>query len=213
MALLTPLGSLPYPQPADAANIPVHIQSLAEAVDGRTVLRFADGAARDTKVTAPVAGMLCWLSTPKQYWYYTGSVWAQLAPAPVHKANSTVGTTAATAFVETLTGSTGDPTVAAFTAPASGSVLVSVGARISSSTTGTCFMSANVRAGSGSTVVLAAGDGRSAIATGTGQVSASTQYLVSGLTPNSAYTATAAYRCTTGTATFAFRFLTVTPVN
>ncbi|MFF3711137.1 hypothetical protein [Streptomyces phaeochromogenes] len=213
MALLTPLGSLPYPQPADAANIPVHIQSLAEAVDGRTVLRFADGAARDAKVTAPVAGMLCWLSTPKQYWYYTGSVWSQLAPAPVHKANSTVGTTAATAFVETLTGSTGDPTAAAFTAPASGSVLVSVGARISNSTTGTCFMSANVRAGSGSTVVLAAGDGRSAISTGTGQISASTQYLVGGLTPNSAYTATAAYRCTAGTATFAFRFLTVTPVN
>ncbi|MFD3378374.1 MULTISPECIES: hypothetical protein [unclassified Streptomyces] len=213
MALLTPLGSLPYPQPADAANIPVHIQSLAEAVDGRTVLRFADGAARDTKVTAPVAGMLCWLSTPKQYWYYTGSVWAQLAPAPVHKANATVGTTASTAFVETLTGSTGDPTAAAFTAPASGSVLVSVGARISNSTTGTCFMSANVRAGSGSTVVLAAGDGRSALSTGTGQVSASTQYLVGGLTPNSAYTATAAYRCTAGTATFAFRFLTVTPVN
>ncbi|MCZ4506881.1 hypothetical protein O3Q52_01390 [Streptomyces sp. ActVer] len=212
MALLTPLGSLPYPQPADAANIPVHIQSLAEAVDGRTVLRFADGAARDAKVTAPVAGMLCWLSTPKQYWYYTGSVWSQLAPAPVHKANPTVGTTAATAFVETLTGSTGD-SVAAFTAPASGSVLVSVGARISNSTTGTCFMSANVKAGSGSTVVLAAGEGRSAISTGTGQVSASTQYLVSGLTPNSAYTATAAYKCTTGTATFAFRFLTVTPVN
>ncbi|MFD9191694.1 hypothetical protein ACFWCA_26100 [Streptomyces phaeochromogenes] len=213
MALLTPLGSLPYPQPADAANIPVHIQSLAEAVDGRTVLRFADGAARDAKVTAPVAGMLCWLSTPKQYWYYTGSVWTQLAPAPVHKANPTVGTTTATAFVETLTPSTGDPTAAAFTAPASGSVLVSVGARINSSTTGTCFMSANVKAGSGSTVVLAAGDGRSAISTGTGQVSASTQYLVSGLTPNSAYTATAAYKCTAGTATFAFRFLTVTPVN
>ena len=213
MALLTPLGSLPYPQPADAANIPVHIQSLAEAVDGRTVLRFADSAARDTKVTAPVAGMLCWLSTPKQYWYYTGSVWTQLAPAPVHKANATGGTTASTAFVETLTGSTGDPTVAGFTAPASGSVLVSLGSRISNSATGTCFMSANVRAGSGSTVVLAAADSRSAISTGTGQISASTQYLVNGLTPNSVYSATAAYRCTAGTATFFYRFVTVSPIG
>ncbi|MFH8465326.1 hypothetical protein [Streptomyces sp. NPDC017991] len=214
MALLTPLGSLPYPQPADAANIPVHIQSLAEAVDGRTVLRFADSAARDSKVTAPVAGMLCWLGTPKQYWYYTGSAWAQLAPSPVHKANATAGTTASTAFVEALTGSTGDPTVATFTAPASGSVLVSLGARISNSAAaGTCLMSANVRASSGSTVVLAAADGRSAISTGTGQISGSTQYLVTGLTPNSAYTATAAYRCTTGTATFMYRFVTVTPVN
>lgn len=141
MALLTPLGSLPYPQPADAANIPVHIQSLAEAVDGRTVLRFADAATRDAKVTAPVAGMLCWLGTPKQYWYYTGSVWTQLAPGPVHKANTTAGTTTSTAYVETLTGSTGDPTTVTFTAPASGAVLVSVGARISSSAATACHMS------------------------------------------------------------------------
>ncbi|MEU5700374.1 hypothetical protein [Streptomyces aurantiacus] len=64
----------------------MHIQSLAEAVDGRTVLRFAVSTARDIKVTAPVAGMICRLSTPKRYWYYTGSIWTQLAPAPVHKA-------------------------------------------------------------------------------------------------------------------------------
>ncbi|GAX52986.1 hypothetical protein [Streptomyces olivochromogenes] len=214
MALLTPLGSLPYPQPADAANIPVHMQSLAEAVDGRTVLRFADAATRDTKVTAPVAGMLCWLSTPKQYWFYTGSVWTQLAPGPVHKANSTAGTTTAASYVESLTGSTGDPTAVTFTAPASGAVLVALGARLSSSATGTsCFMSANVR--QGTTVVLAAADARSAISTGTDQCSVSTQFQVTGLTPNGVYTATAAYKssATTATATGAYRFVTVTPVN
>ncbi|MEU9188585.1 hypothetical protein AB0D14_29430 [Streptomyces sp. NPDC048484] len=82
-----------------AQEQPLEPDAFAEAVDGRTVLRFADSAARDTKVTAPVAGMLCRLSTPKQYWYYTGTVWAQLAPAPVHKANATGGTTASTAFM------------------------------------------------------------------------------------------------------------------
>jgi hypothetical protein len=212
MALLTPLGSLPYPQPADAANIPVHMQSLAEAVDGRTVLRFADAATRDTKVTAPVAGMLCWLSTPKQYWFYTGSVWTQLAPGPVHKANTTAGTTTSTAYVETLTGSTGDPTTVTFTAPASGAVLVSVGARISSSAATACHMSANIRLNT--TVALAAADTRAALVVGTNQCSATTQLQVTGLTVNGVYTATAAYKsaATTSTAAFANRFITVTPV-
>ncbi|MFF3575790.1 hypothetical protein [Streptomyces mirabilis] len=212
MALLTPLGSLPYPQPADAANIPVHIQSLAEAVDGRTVLRFADAATRDAKVTAPVAGMLCWLGTPKQYWYYTGSAWTQLAPGPVHKANTTAGTTTSTAYVETLTGSTGDPTTVTFTAPASGAVLVSVGARISSSAATACHLSANIRLNT--TVALAAADTRAALVVGTNQCSATTQFQVTGLTVNGVYTATAAYKsaATTSTATFANRFITVTPV-
>ncbi|MFI6057473.1 hypothetical protein [Streptomyces sp. NPDC051286] len=212
MSLLTPLGSLPYPQSTDAANVPLHIQSLAESVDGRTVLRFADAATRDAKVTAPVAGMLVWLTTPGRLHYYTGSYWALVAPGPVHKANSTTGTTASTAYVETLTGSTGDPTAVTFTAPPGGSVLVTVGARISGSATSASFMSANIR--QGTTVTLAAADTRAAIVTGTNQASASSQFQVTGLTANGIYTATAAYKsaATTNTATFVYRFVTVTPM-
>ncbi|MGW7611378.1 hypothetical protein ACWGKW_29785 [Streptomyces sp. NPDC054766] len=213
MALLTPLGSLPYPQPADAANVPQHIQSLAEAVDGRTVLRFADAATRDAKVTSPVAGMLVWLSTPKQFWYHTGSAWAQLAPGPVHLANTTTGTTTSASYVETLTGSTGDPTAVTFTAPASGSVLVTVGARINSSAATAAYISANIRLST--TVTLAAADARAAISYGTNLCSATTQFQVTGLTVNSSYTATLAYKsaATTSTATFTNRFVTVTPVT
>jgi hypothetical protein len=212
MSLLTPLGGLPYPQPSDVANIPLHLQSLAEAVDGRTVLRFADAASRDAKVVAPVAGMLAWLSTPKQFTYYTGTAWAQLGPGPSHKANTTQGTTSSTTYVETLTGSTGDPTIAAFTAPPSGSVLVSVGARANSSAVTACYASANIKLST--TTVLAAADARAAIATGTAALSASAQFQVTGLTAGGAYTATLAYKSglTTSTATFANRFVTVTPV-
>ncbi|MGW6362096.1 hypothetical protein ACWFR5_44755 [Streptomyces sp. NPDC055092] len=212
MSLLTSLGGLPYPQPSDAANIPQHLQSLAEAVDGRTVLRFADAASRDAKVVAPVAGMLAFLTTPKQFTYYTGTAWAQLGTGPVHKANTTTGTTTSTAYVETLTGSTGDPTTVTFTAPPSGAVLITVGAKVNSSAATACYASANVK--NGATTVLAAADARAAVTTGTSAFSASTQFQVTGLTVNTAYTATLAYKSavTTSTATFTNRFITVTNV-
>ncbi|MFJ2646414.1 hypothetical protein ACIO1C_06760 [Streptomyces sp. NPDC087420] len=212
MAVLTPLGNLPYPQSTDAANVPLHIQSLAEAIDGRTVLRFTDAATRDARVTAPVAGMLVWLNTPGRFFHYSGSQWQPVVPGAVHKANTTAGTLAVTAYTETLTGSTGDPTAVTFTVPLSGSVLVSVGARISGSAASASFMSANIR--TGTTVTLAAADARAAIVSGTNQCSASTQFQVNGLTSGAVCTATAAYKsaATTNTATFTNRFVTVTPL-
>ncbi|MYV54207.1 hypothetical protein [Streptomyces sp. SID3212] len=213
MAALTPLGNLPYPQPTDAANVPLHIQSLAESIDGRTVLRFLDAATRDARVTAPVAGMLVWLNTPGRFFHYSGTQWQPVVPGAVHKANTTTGTLAAvTTYTETLTGSTGDPTAVTFTVPLSGSVLVSVGARISSSAAAAAsFMSANIR--TGTTVTLAAADARAAIVTGTNQCSASTQFQVNGLTSGAVCTATAAYKsATSNTSTFTNRFVTVTPL-
>ncbi|MEU6389798.1 hypothetical protein [Streptomyces sp. NPDC046939] len=211
MSLLTPLGGLPYPQPSDAANIPLHLQSLAEAVDGRTVLRFADQVSLDAKVPAPVAGMLAFLTTPKQYVYYNGAFWAALSPAPVLSGNSGAGTTTSTAYVEAPTGSTA--TSVSFVAPSSGTIQIALGARVSNSVASASgYVSAIVK--KGTTVVLAAADARSALATGTGLLSASTQFQVSGLAVNTAHTVTLAYKssATTSTATFANRFLTVTSV-
>ncbi|MFJ1550183.1 hypothetical protein [Streptomyces sp. NPDC088246] len=213
MSLLTPLGGLPYPQATDTANVPLHMQSLAEAVDGRTVLRFADAATRDAKVTAPVAGMLAWLTSPGRLFHHTGTQWHPVVPGPVHKANSTTGNTASATYVETLAASTGDPTAVTFTAPPSGSVLVQLGARISSNGAASGLMSANIR--TGTTLTLAAADTRAAIVSGTNQSSASTQFQVSGLAAGAVCTATAAYKSSTtaNTATFVYRFLTVTPLT
>ncbi|MGW7056819.1 hypothetical protein [Streptomyces sp. NPDC054887] len=213
MVQLTPLSSLPYPQPADAANVPLHLQSLAEAVDGRTVLRVASTVALSS-VAAPVTGMLAWVTSPGRYYYYTGSYWHPVIPSPVVKLNPVAGTTASATYIEALTGSTGDAMAAAFTAPPSGAVLVTVGARISSSvSTGAGYMSMTVK--QGTTVTLATADTRAAVFGGGMQCSVSTQFQVSGLSGGVAYTATPAYRssATTSTATFANRFLRVDPVH
>ncbi|MET9733788.1 hypothetical protein ABZZ79_24990 [Streptomyces sp. NPDC006458] len=78
MTLYTPLSGLPYPQPTDTANLPLHLQSLAEGIDSRTILRYATATDRDSAVTTPVAGMVAWLSTPGTLTYYTGSAWIAL---------------------------------------------------------------------------------------------------------------------------------------
>ncbi|WP_055565462.1 hypothetical protein [Streptomyces atriruber] len=208
MVALTPLGSLPYPQPADNADIPVHLQSLAEAVDGRTVLRFADAAARDAKVTDPIPGMIAWLNNPGHHYYFTAAKqWTPMAPGPIAWFSSLSGTTGSSSYVETLTGAT-EPFAVTFIAPPSGTSLLMVGARVNNSAAGTAYFSASVK--QGTRVVSAAADTRAAVVGGTTSTSASSVFPLTGLTPGAAHTVTGAFRTTATSTAFANRFLTIT---
>ncbi|MEU9332002.1 hypothetical protein AB0D49_02430 [Streptomyces sp. NPDC048290] len=104
MTLYTPLGGLPYPQPTDTANLPLHLQSLATAVDGRTVLRYPDADDRDADVTTPVAGMVAWLTTPGTLSYYTGTQWIALGAWHTYTPTWTAATTNPSIGDGTLTG-------------------------------------------------------------------------------------------------------------
>ncbi|MGK5639708.1 hypothetical protein ACSNOK_15555 [Streptomyces sp. URMC 126] len=211
--LLTPLSKFPYPQPTDAADIPAHLQSLAVALDGGTVLRFPDAAARDQALNKPAAGMVVWLDKPGQLFLYAAAGWTPVVQGPAYKINAKAGTTASTTYVETLTGSDGDPMAVAFTAPLSGSVLVTVGAYMGGGASAAAFMTVAIR--QGTTVTVAASDERAAMALGTGRASAQHQFLVTGLTAGTAYTATPAYRtaAANSTASFEKRFVRVDPAS
>ncbi|MFI6644285.1 hypothetical protein [Streptomyces sp. NPDC050504] len=209
----TPLSNLPHPQPSDPADLPAHLKALADAVDGRTVMRFGDATARDAKLTAPVAGMVAWVGSPGRMMYYTGSAWVPVAPVPVFKVNMDDGDTASTAYTETL-----DNTAAMsapFTVPASGQVIVTVGSymRASAATPVTAYMSAVVR-NAANAVHLAAGDNRSAAVTTTDRISVSSQFLVEGLAVGTVCTATPAYRAgkPDSRAYFDSRFIRIDPI-
>ncbi|WP_326704069.1 hypothetical protein [Streptomyces cyaneofuscatus] len=210
----TPLSNIPYPQPSDPADLPRQLQWLAESLDGRTVLRFGTATERDTKIPAPVAGMVAWVASPPRLTHYTGSAWTPVGAAPVFRNNSTTGTTGSVSYTETLTGATGDPMAASFTAPGSGQVIVTVGCFASSSSAGaTSYMGAVIRNAS-NTVVQAASDVRAVQTTDTTRASLSTQFLVTGLAPGTNCTATLAYRSTVtaNTATFGNRYIRVDPI-
>lgn len=104
MTLYTPLSGLPYPQSTDTANLPLHLQSLAEGIDSRTILRYSTATDRDAALTSPVHGMVAWLFTPGTLSYYTGSAWIALGAWNTYTPAWTADTTAPAIGNGTLTG-------------------------------------------------------------------------------------------------------------
>ncbi|MFD7157942.1 hypothetical protein ACFV9C_25295 [Kribbella sp. NPDC059898] len=76
----TPMQGFPYPALSDAANGPVAFQNLAQAVEKRVVMVYADAASRTAAVPAPTAGMLSFLTTTGVFEWYTGTAWVALRP-------------------------------------------------------------------------------------------------------------------------------------
>ncbi|GAA3769470.1 hypothetical protein ACFS5L_36385 [Streptomyces phyllanthi] len=104
MTLYTPLGGLPFPQPTDTADLPLHLRSLAEGIDSRTVLRYPTAADRDAAITTPAAGMVAWLTTPGTLSYYTGSAWVAMGAWNAYTPAWTAETTNPAIGNGTLTG-------------------------------------------------------------------------------------------------------------
>ncbi|MDJ0465186.1 hypothetical protein [Streptomyces sp. H27-C3] len=210
----TPLSNLPYPQPSDPADLPAHLQSLAQSLDGRTLLLFGTTAERDAKLPTPVAGTVAWIASPGRLMNYTGSAWVPVGAVPVFRVNLDGGDTKSVTYAETLTNAGGDPMRASFTVPASGQVIVTVGCYMFSSATGVgSYMSANIR-NAADAVVLSADDNRAALVNSPNRASVSTQFLVSGLTVGTSHTATPAYRsgAATNTGNFDTRYIRVDPI-
>ncbi|MFD3925813.1 hypothetical protein [Streptomyces sp. NPDC058614] len=214
MTAYTPLNTLPYPQSTDAANLPLHLQSLAEAIDGRTILRFGTAALRDAAIANPVAGMVAWLATPGQLTHYTGTVWAPVAPVPVFKANNDAGSTVSTTAVEILTDSSTTAVTAAFTAPPTGQAIVTLGAYMYSSAAYGSYMSATIYKASDKSVFLASSADRAAVVNSVNRSSCSHQFLVTGLTAGTVYNAVPCFWSANAasTATFDTMFIRVDPV-
>lgn len=69
----TTIQPLPYPLPGDPADGPAQIKALAEAVEGRVVMRFPSLAARDAAIPSGqrVAGMLAWVDADQAYYVWS----------------------------------------------------------------------------------------------------------------------------------------------
>jgi hypothetical protein len=94
MTQTTPLGKLTYPVSTDAADLPLHLRSLAESIDNRTVLRFSSVSDLTTTVTTPVAGMVAWVNATGTMHYYTGTAWVAQGAWNAYTPTWTAATTA-----------------------------------------------------------------------------------------------------------------------
>lgn len=75
MSDTTTVNALPMPQLADRANIETAVRPLAQAIDTRLVARFGTLAARNTAITAPVPGQMCWVTETTELYVHNGAVW------------------------------------------------------------------------------------------------------------------------------------------
>ncbi len=73
----TSLGA-PYPVLADAPNVPEHIKQLADWADDKSVVRFANTAARDQAIQSPVVGQMCYITEGNRVQVYEPGGWADI---------------------------------------------------------------------------------------------------------------------------------------
>lgn len=73
----TTIQPLPYPAPGDSPDVPRDLKALAEAVEGRTVMRFASTAARDAALPSGkrVAGMHTYIEAESAVYVWTAGAW------------------------------------------------------------------------------------------------------------------------------------------
>lgn len=87
---------LPFPLADEKiADVNDHIRNLALAVEKQVVMKFADMATLGTKVPAPTAGMVAWITADKTLLVYDGTGWKRVYPyAPMTYTGSAAPTSA-----------------------------------------------------------------------------------------------------------------------
>lgn len=119
-------------------------------------------------------------------------------------------TTTSTSYVVNPTGGAG-PAVIAIPSPPSGTLQITITGRLSNTAAQRTVLSARVEESGGGIVYSSESDSRSAINDGTGTVTVSRTYLVTGVTSSVGVDVTTYFKVTGGTGTFRELELVVTP--
>ena len=69
----SPITGITLPNSTSTDQVPADLLTAFTAAEKMFIGQFASASARDTKITAPVAGMTCWLNTPGCYSEYLGA--------------------------------------------------------------------------------------------------------------------------------------------
>jgi hypothetical protein len=138
----TTINQFPYPAASDPPNGPAQIQSLALAVDKRSVSVFANDAARDAAIPSPTTGMAC--VSGSRFLVYRAGAWAkQGGPRELLYENGNAGASGVVAVGAGLTGVLSVNVPAAGVAADTAHVHLSVGILSTGSTVGSVVLLVN----------------------------------------------------------------------
>lgn len=177
--------------------------------------KFPQVSGTTTRPPAPFESELGWRTDLKIYEVWTGSAWRAVGPRvePVTAVNADAGTTTSTSLTTTLTGASNNVTVA-FVAPQSGKALVRAMALLKSDVdTSDTFFGARITLTSGGSTVYSPVDEELAIHDDVRNASVVNEYIVTGLTPGTSYTAVGVHKVQSGnTGNYDNRRITVEPI-
>lgn len=74
----SPINGLPGPTDQSANRPEVDFAALNAVLDSRLVPRFTNATDRDSKITSPINGQLCWLDSPGDWYERRGGAWRPL---------------------------------------------------------------------------------------------------------------------------------------
>lgn len=207
MPVLTTNQGLTLPATTDADNVPVSMTAYngPNGVESRLVQRFLSIADRTARNPAPTEGELSYLIDLNRFENYTGTAWVAIYPVTVFGANPTSFNTASIPFTTAGVAVLGVTLVV----PQTGQIRVDFSSDIDNSlAAGFSIISPQLNLGAvvgGGAVVTAPSDDISIVAVGVDNLSSSSFYVYSGLTPGVDVNVFLNHRVTSGTGTFARR--------
>ena len=146
-----------------------------------------------------------------------GSVVRANDTPPIQWSSQTTSiSTVTTTYTTTVSAGTYVATAVAFTAPTTGRVKITVAARLDNSAVAGTHLSAETKTGStigSGTTVEAAADATAVQNYSGTQIHGEVSHILEGLTPGDIYNTVLLHRVTSGTGSFAFRYLIVEPVS
>lgn len=207
MPVLTTNQGLTLPIATDADNVPVSMTAYngPNGVENRLVQRFLSIADRTARNPAPTEGELCYLLDLNRFENYTGVAWVPIYPATVFAANVASFNTTSVAYTTAGVALLGVTLVV----PQTGQIRVDWSSDVDNSlATGFSIIAPQVNLGAvigGGAVFAAPTDDISVVAVGVDNLTTSSFYVYSGLTPGVDVNVFLNHRITTGTGTFARR--------
>lgn len=207
MPTLTTDQGLSLPATTDADNVPVSMTAYngPNGVESRLVKRYLSIADRTARNAAPAEGELSYLIDLNRYETYTGTAWVPLYPSTAFAALVTSFTTTSVAYTTAGVALLGVTLVV----PQTGQIRVDWSSDLDNSlATGFSIIAPQLNLGAvigGGAVVAAPTDDISIVAVGTDNLTSSSFYVYTGLTPGVDVNVFLNHRITTGTGTFARR--------
>lgn len=75
MSTTTTIQAIPLPEDGDAVDVVGDLSAIVSRIESRLFMRFASSGDRDSAITSPIQGMVCYLADEDRFSFYEAGGW------------------------------------------------------------------------------------------------------------------------------------------